>query len=253
MITSTLILLVTMTMMLTIPVPFVCRVSSFSTTTTVPTVAPTIMLSEKKRRRTMINRGEFYFHHIQFAQIRDDDYGENESGTSESGTINDRFDPSISTRTETEMVVDEFPRNNNSTTTTTTTMTVTIALLTQFRNEFVSLKEKVYRIIRQLFRDLFILISRSVKKGQDWDIDNGQLVSSSLILIVFFAAVAAFAAWNIEVLSGGKSQWKAPTNGITVPVIRGVRLPSDDYATTKKNSITIQKPNWKIPKIQTSY
>ena len=114
----------------------------------------------------------------------------------------------------------------------------------------VAFKEKVYGRIRSIFRDLVTLISRSAQKAQTWAVEDetGQLVSSSLALVAFFAAVAAFAAWNIQVLSGGKSQWKAP--GVTVPVVRG--LPNESTM-IQSTTIRFQKPQWRAPKLQTSY
>jgi len=114
----------------------------------------------------------------------------------------------------------------------------------------VAFKEKVYARIRSIFRDLVTLISRSAQKAQTWAIEDetGQLVSSSLALVAFFAAVAAFAAWNIQVLSGGKSQWKAP--GVTVPVVRG--LPNESTM-IQSTTVRFQKPQWRAPKLQTSY
>jgi len=114
----------------------------------------------------------------------------------------------------------------------------------------VAFKEKVYGRIRSIFRDLVTLISRSAQKAQTWAVEDetGQLVSSSLALVAFFAAVAAFAAWNIQVLSGGKSQWKAP--GVTVPVVRG--LPNESTM-IQSTTVRFQKPQWRAPKLQTSY
>jgi hypothetical protein len=150
--------------------------------------------------------------------------------------------------------------NNAATTTTTTTTTTDIARIIE---AFVSIKEKVYGIIRQAFSDLVTILKRSATKARDWAVEDdvGQLVSSSLALIGFFACVAAFAVWNIQVLSGGKSKWSGPKNGITVPVVRGLPDVNTMTATIAGGRgdtespvvVKFQKPKWKAPRIQTSY
>jgi len=120
----------------------------------------------------------------------------------------------------------------------------------QIIDAFVTIKEKVYGIIRQILSDLVTIIQRSAKKARDWAVEDdvGQLVSSGLAIVGFYILVAAFAAWNIELLSGGKSKWSGPKNGVTVPVVRGLPNTSEVEST-----IRFQKPKWKAPKIQTSY
>lgn len=117
----------------------------------------------------------------------------------------------------------------------------------QMIDTFVSIKEQAYKFIRKILSDLVTIIKRSATKARDWAVEDdvGQLVSSALFIIGFYAGVAAFAAWNIEVLSGGKSKWAMPQNGITVPVVKTPESPSTE--------ISFQKPKWKVPKIQTSY
>ena len=117
----------------------------------------------------------------------------------------------------------------------------------QMIDAFVSIKEQAYQFIRKIFSDLITIIKRSATKARDWAVEDdvGQLVSSALFIIGFYAGVAAFAAWNIEVLSGGKSKWAMPQNGITMPVVKTPESPSTE--------ISFQKPKWTVPKIQTSY
>lgn len=121
--------------------------------------------------------------------------------------------------------------------------------IAQILDAIVALKEKTYAIIRQILADIVTIVERSVAKARDWAVEDeaGQLITSALALVGFFALVAAFAAWNISVLSGGRSVWAGPQNGITVPA---VRLPPDVAATT---SVKFQKPRWKAPEIRTSY
>ena len=123
----------------------------------------------------------------------------------------------------------------------------------QIIDAFVSIKEKVYGIIRKILSDLVTIIKRSAKNAREWAVDDdvGQLVSSGLFVVGFFVFVAAFAAWNIELLSGGKSKWSGPKNGVTVPVVKG--LPTTSSSSESPVVIRFQKPKWKAPKIQTSY
>lgn len=118
--------------------------------------------------------------------------------------------------------------------------------IAQMVDNFISAKEVAYTFIRKILSDLITIIRRSATKARDWAVEDdiGQLVSSGLFLVGFFALVAAFAAWNIEVLSGGKSKWSGPQSGITVPMVKTPKSPSE---------ISFQKPKWKAPKIQTSY
>ena len=113
-------------------------------------------------------------------------------------------------------------------------------------NLLMEIKEKCYARIRKVFSDLFTVIQRSTQKTQAWIRDDavGQLVSSALALIAFFAAVAAFAVWNIEVLGGKK--FAAPTQVI----IPNVQLPE---SSSVPKSVQFQKPKWQAPKITTSY
>lgn len=113
-------------------------------------------------------------------------------------------------------------------------------------NVFQTLKENLYSNIRQVFYDLYAIIQRSTQKTQAWVRDDaaGQLVSSALALMAFFAAVAAFAVWNIEVLGGKK--FAAPTQ-VIMPKI--VQLPES----SAPRSVQFQKPKWQTPKITTSY
>jgi hypothetical protein len=154
---------------------------------------------------------------------------------------------------------DNDNKNNNAATTVSQSApySTTVARIIE---ALVSIKEKVYGIVRKLFSDLVTIIKRSATKARDWAMEDdiGQLVSSSLALIGFFAFVAAFAAWNIEVLSGGKSKWSGPKNGVTIPVVRG--LPDVVTFTTTTGGrgeiespvvVRFQKPKWKAPKIQT--
>ena len=111
-----------------------------------------------------------------------------------------------------------------------------------------SLKQQLYSEIRRVFAALVTIITRSTQKAEAWIRDDavGQLLSSALGLVLFFAGVAAFAAWNIEVLGGKK--WAGPAE-VTVPV---VRLP-DASATAAGGGIRIQKAQWKAPVIRASY
>mmetsp|Transcript_37743 Transcript_37743/g.76347 ORF Transcript_37743/g.76347 Transcript_37743/m.76347 type:complete len:243 (+) Transcript_37743:116-844(+) len=113
-----------------------------------------------------------------------------------------------------------------------------------FLGFLVSRKEDLYASIRQVFSAIVTIIKRSTEKTNAWVRDDamGQLISSSLALLVFFAAVAAFAAWNIQVLGGKK--WSGPTE-VTVPVVRVSNSPS--------SKIQFQKPKWKAPRITSSY
>lgn len=122
-------------------------------------------------------------------------------------------------------------------------------LLLSVKAHFLSLKKQLYARITQLLLDLVTLIKRSVKKSEAWVRDDavGQLVSSALALVVFFAAVAAFAVWNIEVLGGKK--WSGPKK-VTIPV---VRVPDSSTSYSYNNSVKFQQPKWKAPKLQTSY
>ena len=112
---------------------------------------------------------------------------------------------------------------------------------------FVSFKESIYAKIRQVLSDIITIIKRSVQKTDAWVRDDavGQLVASALSLIFFFAGVAAFAAWNIEVLGGKK--WSGPSQ-VTVPT---VKVPP--AASSTSSGVTFQKPKWNFPGIQTSY
>lgn len=139
----------------------------------------------------------------------------------------------------------DFGSNNTETTETLQQLPNSVA---QIIDTFVTIKEKVYGIIRQILSDLVTIIKRSAKKARDWVVEDdvGQLLSSVLAIVGFYILVAAFAAWNIELLSGGKSKWSGPK--ITVPVVKGLPKTSEVEGT-----IRFQKPKWKAPKIQTSY
>jgi len=125
----------------------------------------------------------------------------------------------------------------------------------QIIDAFVSIKEKVYGTIRQILSDLVTIIKRSAKNARDWAVDDdvGQLVSSGLLLVGFFVFVAAFAAWNIELLSGGKSKWSGPKNGVTIPVVKGLPTTASYSEVESPVVVRFQKPKWKAPKIQASY
>lgn len=120
--------------------------------------------------------------------------------------------------------------------------------ITHLWNSLIALKEELYARIRQLLSKIVTIIQRSTQKTEAWvrDDEVGKLVSSALALITFFAAVAAFAVWNIELL-GGK-QWSGPTQ-VTMPT---VRIP-ESSKTSSSGGIQFQKPKWKAPKITTSY
>ena len=163
--------------------------------------------------------------------------------------------------TKASMIIDDVNgtiRNNCTRDDNTSNVTETIESpqsfpdsVEQMMDAFVAIKEKAYGFIRRILSDLVTIIKRSATKARDWAVedDTGQLVSSSLALVGFFALVAAFAAWNIEVLSGGKSKWLGPQNGVTVPVLKGLPAATEAPVAVVK----IQKPKWKTPKIQTSY
>lgn len=115
-------------------------------------------------------------------------------------------------------------------------------------NSLMTLKEEqLYARIRQLFSKIVTIIQRGTQKTEAWvrDDEVGKLVSSAVALITFFAAVAAFAVWNIELLGGKK--WSGPSQGVTTPT---VRLPPQSSSSA---GIQFQKPKWKAPKITTSY
>ena len=126
---------------------------------------------------------------------------------------------------------------------------------------FLELKERAYGIVRRAFADLVEIIRRSATKARDWasedDDDSGvrRLLLESLGLIGFFAGVAAFAAWNIQILSGGKSRWSGPAGGVTVPVVRVPAATPGGASppTTATTTVKFQKPVWKAPRIRTSY
>lgn len=114
----------------------------------------------------------------------------------------------------------------------------------------ISLKEKLYKKIRRVLRALVTIITRSTQKTEAWIRDDvvGQLVSSALALVLFFVGVAAFAAWNIELLGGKK--WAGPAE-VTIPVVRV--LESSTMSANGDGGIKIRKAQWEVPKIRTSY
>uniref|UniRef100_A0A7S4R704 Uncharacterized protein n=1 Tax=Ditylum brightwellii TaxID=49249 RepID=A0A7S4R704_9STRA len=125
------------------------------------------------------------------------------------------------------------------------------ALLLQVWNTLLNTKEELYQKIRQLFIDLYTIIQRSTRKGGAWirQDETGQLVSSALALVAFYAVVATFAVWSIEMMGGKK--FSGPTQGVTVPTL--VLPDTSSSSGGAKGSIQFQKPKWKVPKITTSY
>ena len=113
-------------------------------------------------------------------------------------------------------------------------------------HKLASIKEAVYTQIRQILSHLIAILTRSLKETKTWVQEDsvGQLVASAAALIAFYAAVAAFAVWNISLLSGSKSQFAMPTQ-VTAP---RVKLPNP-----QPSSIHFQTPQWKAPKFTTHY
>mmetsp|Transcript_32280 Transcript_32280/g.63924 ORF Transcript_32280/g.63924 Transcript_32280/m.63924 type:complete len:238 (+) Transcript_32280:93-806(+) len=99
-------------------------------------------------------------------------------------------------------------------------------------------EEEVYARIRRAWDGLVSLVSRSVKASGAWVRDDGagQLAFLFFANFAFLAAVAAFAAWNVELLGGRK--WSGPDTGIVVPKV---------IVPAGSSSVKFQKPVWKFP------
>lgn len=112
-------------------------------------------------------------------------------------------------------------------------------------NFLMTLKEELYAKIRQVFSNLFTIIRRSTEKTEAWIRDDavGQLVSSALALVAFYAGVAAFAVWNIELLGGKKF------SGPSQVIVPSIQVPES----SAPKGVKFQKPQWKAPKFTTSY
>ena len=101
----------------------------------------------------------------------------------------------------------------------------------------------IYARAREVWAELVAFITERLSRARVWleEDSAGSIWFLAFVNVSFLAAVAAFAAWNIEVLGGKK--WSGPKT-IVQPVLKGA---------APATKVVFRRPEWNFPGIKTSY